>query len=79
MVWITATPATKSRATGSQGMVESSPVSAVLLSSVTGAGESALAAELRESVGPRVDVSAAGRDKAASVPDSGANAPLTRA
>jgi hypothetical protein len=62
-------------------MVESSPVSAVLLSSVTGAGESALAAELRESVvvAPGVDVSAAGRDGAASVPDSGANGPLTRA
>jgi hypothetical protein len=62
-------------------MVESLPVSAMLLSSVTGA-ESALAAELRESVelvAPGVDVFAAGRDGAASVPDSGANAPLTRA
>jgi hypothetical protein len=63
-------------------MVEPSPVSAVLLSSVTGAAESALAAELRESVelvAPGVDVPAAGRDGAASVTDSGANAPLTRA
>jgi hypothetical protein len=63
-------------------MVGSLAVSYPLRSGVTGAGKTAFAAELRDSVelvSREFEVSAAGRDRAASVPDSGANAPLTRA